>query len=61
MEIVENNRNYLKDFIRLNEEWISTYFQIEDIDRELAANPQKVISQPLKTQTKNHLYQPKNS
>lgn len=39
----ENNRAHLDDFIRLNEEWISTYFELEDIDRELATNPGKVI------------------
>ena len=44
MEIVENQRKYLNDFIRLNEEWISTYFEIEDSDRDLAANPHKVIN-----------------
>lgn len=43
MEIVENSEELLDDFIRLNEEWISTYFEIEDIDRELANNPYKII------------------
>jgi ribosomal protein S18 acetylase RimI-like enzyme len=43
MEILENRREFLQDFIRLNEEWISTYFEIEAADRELAANPFKVI------------------
>jgi len=43
LEIAENRREHLKDFIRLNEEWITTYFEIEDIDRKLAANPEKVI------------------
>lgn len=43
MEIVENESKYLNDFIRLNEEWITSYFQLEEIDRKLAANPQKVI------------------
>ena len=43
MEIVENDSKHLNDFIRLNEEWITTYFQLEDIDHKLAANPQKVI------------------
>lgn len=42
-KIFENNRNHLDDFIRLNEEWINAYFEIEDVDRQLAANPQKVI------------------
>ncbi|MBN4081196.1 GNAT family N-acetyltransferase, partial [Caldithrix abyssi] len=26
-----------------NEEWISAYFKVEDVDRNLAANPMKVI------------------
>lgn len=43
MKIVENNNSFLQDFIRLNEEWIAYNFEIEDIDRELAANPKKVI------------------
>jgi len=43
LEIVENESKYLNDFIRLNEEWIISYFQLEDIDRKLAENPQKVI------------------
>jgi len=41
--IVENIRDHLSDFVRLNEEWISHYFQIEAVDRELAANPGQVI------------------
>jgi ribosomal protein S18 acetylase RimI-like enzyme len=43
MEILENKKEYLHDFIRLNEAWISTYFKIEAVDIELAANPYKVI------------------
>jgi len=43
LEIVENESKYLNDFIRLNEEWIISYFQLEDVDHKLAANPQKVI------------------
>lgn len=43
MEIVENLSVYLDDFIRLNEEWISTYFEIEEVDKLLAANPYKII------------------
>ncbi|WP_196492465.1 GNAT family N-acetyltransferase [Psychrosphaera haliotis] len=41
--IKENQQELLEDFIRLNEEWISYYFEIEEVDRELAANPIKVI------------------
>jgi putative acetyltransferase len=44
MEIFENNRNHLNDFIRLNEEWISSYFEIKEMDRKLASNPQKIIN-----------------
>lgn len=43
MRLVENNRQYLGDFIRLNEAWISRYFAIEEVDRALAANPGKII------------------
>ena len=43
MEVLENQKAYLDDFIRLNEEWISTYFEIEAADRALAACPEKII------------------
>jgi len=41
--ITENIRDHLSDFVRLNEEWISHYFKIEAVDRELAADPGQVI------------------
>ena len=44
MELLENDARYFDDFIRLNEEWISHYFELEAADRALAANPQKVIN-----------------
>jgi len=43
MEIHENNKEHLNDFIKLNEEWISSYFSIEEADRKLAANPYTII------------------
>ncbi len=43
MEIVENRKELLDDFIRLNEEWISAYFELEDVDRALAENPYQII------------------
>ena len=43
MHIVENDPAYLTDFVRLNEEWITHYFEIEEPDLELARNPSKVI------------------
>lgn len=43
MEIVENKKELLQDFIRLNEEWISTHFELEEVDFALAENPYSVI------------------
>lgn len=43
LKIVENERKYLGDFIRLNEEWITTYFQLEEIDHKLSSNPERII------------------
>ncbi len=43
MKIVENNMNYLNDFIKLNEEWIQKYFEIEQIDIDLAKKPSLII------------------
>ncbi|WP_415397008.1 GNAT family N-acetyltransferase [Sulfurimonas sp. CS5] len=43
MKIVENKKIYLKDFIRLNEEWIQKYFEIEQIDKDLAKNPYLIV------------------
>jgi len=43
MHIIENQQDIFDDFIRLNEEWISHFFEIEEADRNLAKNPQKVI------------------
>jgi len=43
MDVLENKREHLIDFIRLNEEWIITHFEIEEADRKLAENPGKII------------------
>ena len=43
MNIEIKNIKYLDEFIRLNEEWISTYFELEEVDRDLAANPGRII------------------
>ncbi len=43
MEIVVNRKEYLEDFIRLNEAWISHYFKLEAVDRLLAEDPFQVI------------------
>lgn len=40
-----NNRAHLSDFIRLNEQWISEHFALEDVDRALAANPKGVLDE----------------
>jgi putative acetyltransferase len=39
MEIVVNKKELLQYFIRLNEEWISTYFELEEADFTLAKHP----------------------
>lgn len=43
INIVENSEVHLGDFIRLNEEWISHYFELEETDRKLAAHPAQII------------------
>jgi GNAT superfamily N-acetyltransferase len=43
MQIETNNRSHLPEFVRLNELWISEHFSIEQADRDLAANPGKII------------------
>jgi putative acetyltransferase len=43
MHIEANNRGHLSEFVHLNELWISEYFSIEQVDRDLASNPAKVI------------------
>ena len=43
MELLENRKELLDDFIRLNEEWISRYFDLEEADRALARDPYRVI------------------
>ena len=43
IKILENSKEHLSDFIRLNEEWISHYFQLEETDKKLAADPYQVI------------------
>jgi len=45
VKIFINNEGHLKDFIRLNEEWITKYFELEDSDKKLAANPLKIIEE----------------
>ncbi|MBI3432077.1 MAG: GNAT family N-acetyltransferase [Hydrogenophilales bacterium] len=44
MPVLINNKQYLPDFIRLNEAWIAHYFRIEEADRELARSPAKIIA-----------------
>lgn len=43
MQIETNNRDHLAEFVRLNELWISEHFSIEQADRDLAANPGKIM------------------
>ena len=43
MEIIEDSKEYLSDFVRLNEQWISHYFEIEEVDRKLAQDPYAIV------------------
>lgn len=43
MEIVVNKKELLQSFIQLNEEWISTHFELEETDFALAKNPYQII------------------
>lgn len=43
MNILVNSGEYLEEFIRLNEAWITCYFALEKVDMELARNPNKII------------------
>ena len=43
MKVHENFEEHLPEFIKLNEDWISEYFEIEDVDVALAKNPNKII------------------
>ena len=44
MPIEFDNVDHCDDLIRLNEQWISEHFAIEEADRRLAANPFKIVS-----------------
>ncbi len=43
MTILVNSREYLAEFIALNEAWIQRNFKLEAIDQALANNPGKII------------------
>ena len=43
MELIINSTALLNDLISLNEEWISSFFELEDADYALAANPCQII------------------
>lgn len=45
MPIEFDNRDHAADFIRLNEQWIASYFSIEEADRQLAANPFRIVEE----------------
>lgn len=43
MKIEYNNEYHCKDFVRLNENWISEHFAIEEADRKLANDPFQIV------------------
>lgn len=45
MELLENGTEYLKDFVQLNEEWISRYFELESSDLAFRENPFIIVEE----------------
>jgi GNAT superfamily N-acetyltransferase len=43
MPVEIDNRDDCADFIRLNELWIEEHFELEEADRQLAADPYKIV------------------
>jgi len=43
IQIVEYSSIYQEDFKRLNEEWISTYFEMEEADKKALNDPENYI------------------
>lgn len=41
--VLVNEKQYLSEFIQLNEAWITHYFKLEDADIALANNPARII------------------
>jgi ribosomal protein S18 acetylase RimI-like enzyme len=44
MKIIEYEPQFKEDFVRLNTEWITQYFQLENPDYRLFENPEKIIT-----------------
>jgi len=45
-KIISFDPKYKSDFYDLNIEWLETYFQVEDFDKEVLSNPEKYILDP---------------
>lgn len=43
MEIIEYQPQYKKDFVRLNTAWITKYFTVEEADREILENVDRLV------------------
>lgn len=43
VRFIEYNPLYKGDFVRLNEEWITHYFWLEEPDKELFSNPESIV------------------
>jgi GNAT superfamily N-acetyltransferase len=43
MRLEFDNPRYCDSFIRLNEQWITEYFSIEEVDKRLAENPMQIV------------------
>lgn len=44
MEIIEYQKQYKKDFIRLNTAWITKYFTMEEADHEILENVDALVN-----------------
>ena len=44
MQFKYDDEDSCKEFIRLNEEWITKFFALEEADRKLADNPMKIVA-----------------
>jgi N-acetylglutamate synthase-like GNAT family acetyltransferase len=43
MPVETDNEAHCGEFVRLNELWITEYFELEEADRRLAADPYKIV------------------
>lgn len=45
MKILQDSTRHLRELVRLNQQWIEQYFDLENADRALAADPESILRQ----------------